>query len=174
MATITKPSDYQIGETKIPNAVTGNPGEGMNADVQYILDKYEKDFVIVCLGYDQYVLLQAELAKLPFTTGALETADDLWVHLVNGNGEWMGLRTILLSYVWCNWARFAEVEITTTGAGKPKVKNATVADWNQKYTERWNEVVRWTEKLRDYLTDTDGLEVGEDFPCFRFENQFGL
>lgn len=174
MATITTPLDYTIGDTKIPNAVTGNPGEGLNGDLAYLIEKSERSLLVDCLGYDAFVQLQDELLKSPFVPEAVEVADDLWVHLVNGNGEWQGIKPIVKNYVYCQWTRESEITVTTTGAGKSKVRLMHVTDFNQKYVMRWNEFVRQISDLSEYLSETEGLEMGRCYPSFRFENQFGL
>lgn len=184
MPNIITPSYFNTGEIKIPNAVSGNAGEGLNGDLQAIIDKYEKGLLMAALGVSQYTELQVELDKLPFVADtdppSLETAAQKWIDLVNGSGAYQGIKRIIGNYIYCNWLRFDEVTLTTTGAGKAKAQNHTVADYNQKYVDRWNEFVYWWQQgneedtsLLEFLNDTDGLSA-DKFHYFKFENQFGL
>lgn len=168
METITKPSDYLIGETKIPNAISGNAGEGLNGDLDYIIKKYEKALLLNLLGYDQWRDLQTALEDLP-------NADQKWQDLVNGKEEWKGLAPIVKNFVYCHWIRFHEIKVSTTGAGKAKVKNYSISDYNQKYTDRWNELARWTDcDFRDFVSETEGLELNPLFVPYGITNQFGI
>lgn len=173
MPNIITPSYFNTGEIKIPNAVSGNAGEGLNGDLQAIIDKYEKGLLMAALGVSQYTELQTALADL-------NNAAQKWQDFVNGSGAYQGIKRILGNYLYCNWLRFDEVTLTTTGAGKAKVQNHSVADYNQKYVERWNEFVYWWQEgneedtsLLEFLNDTDGLSA-DKFHYFKFENQFGL
>lgn len=172
---ITAPSDYQVGDTKIPNAVSKNAGEPENLDLSYIISKYERELLLRLLGEAQYLTLLDELEKLPFTSGAVESASTEWVNMVNGYGDWIGLKSLCKNYVYCNYLRFMEISVTTTGAGKPGVKNHTVTDYNQKYVERWNELANWANNdLPEFYEATEGLDKPDDYPCFELENQFGF
>ena len=177
---ILTPSYFTQGEIEIPNAVSGNAGEGINADLQAIIDKYERELLLMALGYDQYTTLQAELLKEPFVSGAGSTAAQEWIDLVNGKDEWKGLKRILGDFIYCMYLRFDEITYTTTGAGKANVQNHTVVDYNQKYVERWNELVYWWQEgyeedtsLREFLSETSGLSA-DKFHYFKYENSFGL
>src|SRR5690606_12426004 len=124
---------------------------------------------------DQYETLLEQLLLLPFNPEATEPADPEWTGLVNGDGLlWQGLKAIRKNYVYCKRIAFAEVTVSTTGAGKSKVKLSTVTDWNQKYVARHNEMLHWLNGLQDYLEKTEGLELVVGFPCFGLENQYGL
>lgn len=172
---ITVPSDYQVGDTKIPNAVSKNAGEPENLDLSYIISKHERELLLSLLGEAQYLVLDEELEKLPFTSGAVESAATEWVRMVNGYGDWIGLKSLCKNYVYCHYLRFMEVSVTTTGAGKSSVKNHSVTDYNQKYVERWNELTDWVnDDLPKFYEATDGLDEPDDYPVFEYENQFGL
>lgn len=175
MQTITSPSDYETIENKIPNAISGNAGEGINGDLDSIIKKYEKKMLLNVLDYNQYTTLQTELEKQPFVSGATLTANPIWVSFVNGDGEWMGLKPILLNYVYCNWLRANEVKVTTTGAGKAKVKNYSTTDYNQKYVDRWNELADCVNvDLYNYLHKSTDINLGENYPFMDLKNSFGL
>lgn len=167
MPAITVPSDYQTGDTKIPNAISRNAGEVINGDLTDIISKNERLLLLGALGETQYNELQTAL-------GDFDNADQKWKDLVNGSGSWIGLKSILKNYVYCAYLRFMEISVTTTGAGKAKVKNHTVTDYNQKFVERWNEIVNWNLDLWDYLENTTGLERPEVFCFYEYENQFGI
>lgn len=165
MANIVIASDFTKGELKIPNAVSLNASEGVNGDLQAIIDKYEKKTLLAVLGKDQYDALQLELAKQPFTEGASETAATHWQTLVNDY-----LKDLLLPYIYCKWLRFDEVKLSTVGPGKGKADGFGQSDTNIKYIERFNEFVDSLNELKEHLTDTEQFSVSDDFPCAYYAN----
>ena len=174
MPEIVRVSDFEQGYFKIPNAVSGVPGEGLGGDLDGIIEKYEKDVLLRALGITQYDELQTAL-------GDLDNADQKWQDLVRGSGKWEGLKALIMPYVFCMDLRFKEVRLSTVGSGKGKAKAHTVADNNQRYVEAWNEFVdRYCGEvdsqtsLHDFLSDTDGLDVSEFDYFVRHENQFGF
>ena len=171
---ITVPLDYEDGIRKIPNALTKNAGEPYNKVLLDCIELGEKELLSKVLGEAQYLVLESELLKLPFKTGESETAGQIWQDLVNGKGSFTGLKNICMNYVYCKYLKETEIRLSTTGSGKPKVKNHSVTDYNQKYVERWNEFVCWVGDMGTFLNDTDGLERRYDYPCYELENQFGL
>ncbi len=173
MPDITVPLDFTKGEITIPNAVSANAGEGINGDLQEIITKYEKELLLKALGKTQYDELQAALVDLP-------SADQKWQDLVAGSGSYQGIRRILKNFIYCHQLRFDEIRLATTGAGKDGVTYSSVAEYNQKYVERWNEFVCWYQdgndedlSLEQFLTDTTDLDESK-FQLFNYENSFGL
>ena len=172
---ITSPSDYLIGTTKIPNAISRNAGEPENLDLLDIIERSERGLLLSLLGASQYSMLFDELQKLPFNIGSLESAAVEWVDFVNGKDDWIGAKQLCKNYVYCKYIRFIEVSVTTTGAGKSKVKNFTVTDYNQKYVERWNELTIWiNQDLYKFIDATDGIEIHDHYPMYQYENQLGF
>lgn len=167
MALLTTSSDFISGLLKIPNAVTANAGEADNPDLLKVINETEEDMLLVLLGKAQYDSLETAIADLG-------NADAYLVSLVNGSGDWRGLAPLVHRFIYCQWLRFIEISVTTTGAGKANVKNHSVTDYNQKYVERWNEMIEMIEELRKYILDTEELEIVSSFPCYNFENQFGI
>lgn len=168
MANMVSTSDFEKGEVKIPNAVSQNAGEGSNGDLQYLIDKYEKEMVLALLGPDQYTVLQGHLADI-------DNAPEPWKTLVQGDGLlWGGLKSMATKYVYCKWLVFDDVKVTSAGKGKIKAKNLTPVSPEVKFVDRWNELVRDSWKLSEYILDNDGIEKGENFPCWEFKNSLGL
>lgn len=160
MPNIVSTSDFQKGELKIANAVSQNPGDGINGDLQEIIDKYEKELLLDTLGSAQYAQLQTELGGTPSTH---------WQNLIDDY-----LKPMLLPYVYCKWLRFDEVKMTTVGAGKGKAQAFSVSDVNHKYSARWNEFSDAVEELGEHLEDDANFTRPDDFPCYSYENSFGL
>ena len=158
MPNITNTTDFQAGELKIPNAVSQNAGEGVNGDLQAIIDKHEKKVLLAVLGKTQYDMLQTELADLG-------NAEQYWQDLVNDH-----LKQMLQNYIYCKWLRFDEVKLTTVGAGKGQADGYGQSDTNTKYVERFNEFVDMFWDLEEFLTDSDDLEKGDDFPTVQYAN----
>lgn len=173
MPNITTVSDFTKGEIAIPNAVSLNAGEGVNGDLQEIIDKYEKELLLKALGKTQYDELQAALVDLP-------SADQKWQDLVAGSGSYQGIKRILNNFIYCKYLKFDEIRLATTGAGKDGVTYSSVAEYNQKYVERWNEFVYWykegndeDQSLREFLDENQDLDDSK-FQMFNYENSFGL
>lgn len=173
MPLITEISDFQSGEHYIPNVLSGNAGEGVNKDFTDIQTKYERDVLLKALGKTQYNELQTALGDLP-------NAAQKWKDLVNGKDDWGGLKPILKGYIYCHWLRFDEVKLNATGAGKDNVTYSSTAEYNQKYVERWNEMIAlyggldlYETSLYEFLRDTDGL-LEDEMEAMEFENSFGL
>lgn len=151
MPNIALPQDFTVGEIKIPNAISQNTGEGINGDLQYIIDKYEAKLLKALLGQSQYDLLQTELADL-------DSAPQYWKDLVSK------LTPAIQNYIYCKWLDFDEVKLTTVGGGKGKASGFTMADTTGKYVDRWNELVDYVEDIREYLDASADLELIEDYP----------
>lgn len=162
MPLITTSSDFLTGETKIPNVISGNVGEGLSGDFQAIQLKAEKELLLNALGKVQYLEFQTALGEIDNVSNAK------WKLIKDS--EWF--KPMVILYVYCKWLRFDEIIFTTTGTGKPAVKNQTRTDYNQKYVERWNEFVGLNIVFYDYLLDNDFNII--DFKYYEFENQFGL
>jgi len=173
---ITKASDFTAEPIKIPHAVSQDAGVSGNADLTGVIVENERDLLIKLLGETQYFSLQTELAKLPFTEGASETASTIYVELVNGkaNTSWEGLRAILKNYIFCKWLEVDEISNLVTGTGKGETEGFTVADNSAKYVSRWNIFVEKYNQLTEYLGDSADLDQPEKYPYFDFKNSLGI
>lgn len=158
MPNITLTTDFQKGELKIPNAVSQNAGEGINGDLQAIIDKYEKKVLLAVLGKSQYDVLQTKLDDL-------ENAEQYWQDLVNDY-----LKDLLTNYIYCQWLKFDYVKLSTVGAGKGKSEGYQLSDTDSKYVDRFNEFVDWFWKLEEHLRESENLEIPDDFPMVHYAN----
>ena len=163
-------------ELLIPNAISGNAGEGVNKKLQSIIDKYERKILLEILGGDQYNVLQGELDKLPFNSQAVEAADTAHQRLVNGYQDWAGLKPMLANYIYCHWMQSDEIKVGTVGSGKGKKQGYTIADRSTEYANRWNDFIEELEDTLKYLEDSPDFVVNVDFPDGKYEmtNPFGL
>jgi len=155
-------------ELTIPNAISGNVGEGLNKKLQSIIDKYERMILLELLGGDQYNILQGELDKLPFNSQAVEAADTAHQRFVNGYEDWQGLKPLLGNYIYCFWMRSDEIKVGTVGSGKGKKQGFTIADRSSEYAERWNDFIIELEDTLEYLEASPDFEVSEDFPYDKY------
>lgn len=159
MPNITLISDFVAGETKIPNAVSQNVGESANEDLQSIIDKYEKKVMLAVLGSTQYATLQTAL-------GDLENAAQHWKDFVEQ------VKEPLRNYIYCKWLSFDEVKLTTVGPGKGVASGFLSSDSIGKYVARFNDFVDGLEYLREFLDDSEQLELIDDFPQVAYCNSF--
>lgn len=174
MPNITTHTDYVNEPWKIPGAVSENAGEPENKGLTNIITESERTILKEILGDAQYATLQTELGKLPFNASSSETADEDYQDLVNGDGSFVGLINLLKNYVFCEYLRETEVNLSLVGSGKGQSQGFTVADNNAKFAKRWNAFVLDLEYLGEWLDDHETLEQGEDFPTYERENRFGL
>lgn len=122
---IIKTTDFTL-DAYIPNrddapnsAILGNETE-----LQGFIDEYEEDVLVKLLGYDLYSELQPELLKLPFTIGAIETADAKWIDLVNGVDNYRGMKKLIVGYVFWKFLQSDESHYSTVGVEKENSDNA--------------------------------------------------
>lgn len=149
-------------------------GADSNPGLTNMISESERYLLPLLLGQDQYDTLQAELAKTPFTEGAGEAADQVYVDLVNGSGSWQGIRPLLSNYIFCRVLEETEVKVTMVGSGKGKTQGFTIADNSAKFVRRWNIFVGETLDLKEYLEDSGTLDLPEDYPEFETLNSLGL
>lgn len=163
-------------ELLIPNAISGNAGEGLNKKLQSIIDKYERMILLEILGSDQYNVLQGELNKLPFNSQAVTSATIEHQRLVNGYEEWQGLKPLLGNYIYCFWMRSDEIKVGTVGSGKGQKQGYTIADRSSEYAERWNDFIKELSDTMDYLELSPDFEVSGEFPYgkYKMTNSLGF
>lgn len=155
---------YYRGELYIPQAkpsITETALEPEN-DFAFILDKYEEDCLIKCLGPKLYEEFIAELDSNQ--SNLLKVGSDVkWDRLLNGHvytkvGEstpvrWKGIRykvprsnaayngSFLAKYVYFFYERKQFITTTNAGTGIQKSENLTHVAPTQKVVEAWNEFV---------------------------------
>lgn len=158
---ITK-NTYYRGEIYIPQAKPSIADTILDDDFTLILDKYEEDCLIKCLGFSLYKELTDNL-DLKKATLIKDGADAKWGKLVNGDSYtksgqtatsvWRGMRfkspltsstynrSFLANYVY--WYYEKSRYITTTGVGtvKEEAKNGLMVTPLQKVVDAWNEFV---------------------------------
>ena len=176
MTNITTVDRFINEPLKIPNAVSENSGESSNSGLESIISEFEKYLLLEALGAAQYVQLQAALLKTPFTTGAAEAAPQEFIDLVEGTTDmtWEGLRPLLDNFIFCAWLRESEVVVTAIGSGKGKAEGFTIADNSAKYASRWNLFISKLDAFRDYLRDSEELDLPDSFPYFETVNSLGI
>lgn len=168
MANLLTPSDFSSGETKIPNAVSLNAGEGQNKDLADLITKYEKKMILILLGETQYTALQDHIEDPG-------NAPEPWKSLMLGDGFFFeGLKAMAKRYVYCQWLVFDDVTVTSAGKGKKKAQALEMASPVQKYVDRWNELVDDSVRLRDFISSQEELEIWEEFPDWSYKNSLGL
>jgi len=167
MPSIVQPSDFTSGPLRIPNAVSGNVGEAENADLVAIIAQSEKEVLLMALGKTQYEAFQTALETDPVASPY--------------DGLYDKVKELLPYFIYCAWLRFAEVNLTTVGAGKGDAQGQTQADINLRFVTAWNNFVRLyseidghEQSLLEYLQETDGLSDADFRQPYTYANQFGL
>lgn len=169
MPNIITPSYFvDRAELEIPNAISGNAGEGINRRLQILIDKYERMMLLELLGKDQYNHLQEELELLPFNPEAITAAQPATIELVNGMDDWQGLSTVLGLFIYCAWMRSDEIKVGTVGSGKGQKEGFTIASRAGEYAERWNDFIIELAAALDYLEDSEYFEVNPEFPLYKY------
>lgn len=142
MGLIIDTTYFENGNIYIPNNkdVTAEPTDSPTVvtELEFFIDKYERKLLLNALGVTLYDELVVALGKLPFTTGATETADQKWIDLVNGknytnaNGNvkrWDGLvgynkQSLIAFYIFTEYLRNDNETYATVGTVKNTAKNA--------------------------------------------------
>lgn len=155
---------YYKGELYIPQAKPSisDGATAVDEEFTYMLDKFEEDCLIKCLGFSLYKELTENL-DLTKPTLIKDAADAKWDNLVNGHtytkqgataqSIWRGIRfkspitsktynrSFLANYVY--WFYEKNRYITTTGVGsvKEEAKNGLMVTPLQKVVDAWNEFI---------------------------------
>lgn len=182
MITLVTADDFASGRYRIPNAVSQNAGEGVNADLADVMQASIYDLLMECLGPDQY----AEFDQI----SDIVLADQKWQDFVNGKGSYRGLKNILLPFVYCAWLQYDNVIHTSAGGSKPNTVGATTASLSGKYVKAWNVFVdlyqadypaQWpsiatvgsnADSLYQFMTK-EAFDVSY-FRFYNYENRFGF
>lgn len=188
---------YYKGDIYIPQAkpsITEGATE-INAEFAFMIEKYEEDCLIKCLGHQLYMefaeqldTAQANLLKVG--------ADEKWDRLLNGytytrQGEsspvsWLGIRrkiplsgavynySFLANYVYFFYQRKQYITTTGTGTGIERSENLIKVAPTQKVVEAWNDFVlkvQGKQPTPKYYYNNAGF-TGVDF--YVGENQITL
>ena len=162
---------YFIGELYLPHAKPSitDGVTGVDTKVLRFIDEYEEDCLIKILGYNLYVLLQAELDSAQ--PNKLDPgADAKWNDLVNGktyvdpytnkNVIWKGLRyksvsnntydrSLLANYVYYYYEQNEYITTTNVGDVINIAKNAITMDPSLKTVNAWNRFVDMVQGEED-------------------------
>lgn len=152
MATITDNTYFANGSLYIPNNkdVSVQPvGSPTNqTELDFFIEKYERELLINALGVTLYDELQAQLP-----TPSLQK----WIDLVDGKNytnvsgnvkRWNGLKgyskqSVIAFYVYCEFLRNDNETYSTVGTVKNNAKNAENFDATPKYIKSWNQFIEW-------------------------------
>ena len=108
------------------------------------IDETEKELLINLLG----VVQTNELLNQFETNGDWkETAEQKWKDLVDGSGEWVGMRlgtkSLIADYVFAKWLQASYTPNTSTGVQLLKAENAERVSSNPLIADAWNSFVFW-------------------------------
>lgn len=170
---------------------------GTYSDIQQYIDKYEKEVLVNLLGYTNYTEMVAAYVESIKETNPVALPEK-WDRLINGctfsyNGytvKWNGLintekESFIAYYVYCQYVKSHQTQITQTGGVQAKNENSTVVDGVAKYVDSWNKFVG----LYGYLTQplmglscscllflqTFESDYSDMFPkLYGFTNQLGI
>lgn len=135
---IVKNTDF-IGRFKIAGAVISGPNglSGNDDELSLLIDEFEPKCLITVLGYSLYSELKPELLKKPFVASATDTADEKWVNLVNGKDNYLGLKNVLVPYIYYQFLSDDESSHSQVGIVKEKAKGANNFNSRQKAVTAW-------------------------------------
>lgn len=187
-------STYYKGEIYIPQAKPSVADEvvGSKNDFSLIVDKYEEDCLIKCLGISLYREFLDNI-DTEETTLIKAGSDAKWDELMNGveyvkNGKtlyWRGIRfktplnateynrSFLANYVYWFYMSSQYTSTTTTGEKKNKSANAENIVPSAKVVKAWNEFVEMVQGIdnRAILYNKNGF-LGVDY--YRGNNNVSL
>jgi len=144
-------SYFSLPPLQIPNAEDNTPNNsGRNyaakTGLQAFIDRYEDELLFNALGSEQLTEL-----KNQFNVDGTWKDDALqkWKDLVDGTGEWMGLRktygeykvSLIAYYVFYHYLKDTESFYATTGIVKPDVANSLSISANVNLVTQWNKFV---------------------------------
>lgn len=178
MISLVAPKDFAKGRYRIPNAISMNAGEGINADLQDVINSSVYDLLYEALGQTQYDELDA--------IEDLSAAPQKWKDFVNGNGSYRGIKEILMPFVFCNWLQYDNVHYSTVGGSKPDTVGGSTASLAGKYVRAWNTFVesyqenatgQWSggsnkDSLYEFMTAFPENWDVSHFRLFEYENRF--
>ena len=178
-------SYFSLPPLQIPNAqdnILNNSGRNYSANtgLQAFIDRYEDELLYNVLGSVQLAELKDQFEQ----DGSYKpTALQKWKDLVDGTGEWMGLRktygdykvSLIAYYVFYHYLRDTESFYATTGIVKPDVANSITLSANVDLVTQWNKFVTmyqgdkcygdywqsiwfdWNAYLPTYMSNTTSL-----------------
>ena len=123
---ITQNSDFK-GKYAIANAQDAEPGSDLVGNTEalaYAIETYEPRCLVTVLGFELYKELLPELSKQPWVPGSPDVADQKWIDLVEGNGQYEGLRPIIIPYVYFYFLQEDESHHSGVGVIKERAKGA--------------------------------------------------
>jgi hypothetical protein len=135
-----------VGERTIPNSGDKNIMDRIN----WFIFKYEPACLKYVLGYDLYYLV-----RTPYVTG--DSIDRLingatYVDNYGNTAEWVGLRPLLVDYIYYYYMKDDVSANTGKGVAIPAKDMAYNLSPAQKMIEAWNEFTRFTFQCAAYLT----------------------
>jgi len=160
-------STYYKGEIYIPQAKPSisDDAVGSKNDFSFIVDKYEEDCLIKCLGISLYREFLTNIDTTVTATFIKANSDAKWNELMNGveyvkDGKtlyWRGIRfktplnatefnrSFLANYVYWHYMSSQYTSTTTTGEKENKSANADNVSPGTKVIKAWNEFVEMVQ-----------------------------
>lgn len=154
---------YYKGDIYIPEAKPSISDEVLNEENSFffMLNKFEEDCLIKCLGHILYENFISEIDSNEATL-LKNSSDEKWDRLLNGHTytknskqvKWKGIRfkspitadkynrSFLANYVYFFYERKQYSTTTTVGTGKPKSENMEMVNPTMKVVNSWNEFVQ--------------------------------
>lgn len=150
-------ASYFIGELNIPNTDKVDVLENL----QFFIDRYEKEYLRKVLGVDLYN---------DFIDG-IDPIIEPWLSLKNGKDfvnlqgrltQYFGLanddkQSPLANYVYYHFQKNAYTQSTGVGETQSKTENATVVSPGAKMEKAWNDMVKQTNVLVEFLYVNNSL-----------------
>lgn len=117
-----------------------------------LIDTFEVDVMIACLGFDLYI---------NFRDGLLETSpEQRWIDLRDGaiyqdsnevKHQWLGMANLSKYFVWFHATQSIQTQSTPTGEKKADNLNSEPASADRKLCKEWNNGVKQLIELRRFI-----------------------
>lgn len=136
---LTKETDF-TGLYHVPNATDQAPLSNLLGNKTLIgtyITQYENESMDILLGIELADLLRVEIVKKPFDPLHSDTADQIWIDLVNGKDEYRGLGEAFIAYIFYRF--YEDDQSQYVGIGEKKIESEVLAqaELSKRATRVW-------------------------------------
>lgn len=143
---IVQNSDFKVGRFKIAGGTSIAPDSdrlGNKVELDQFIDEFEKECLILTLGYTLYAELVTNLDASE-ANGVKQGADQKWVDLVVGKDNYMGLKKVLVPYIYFMFLENDESSHSGVGVVKESGKQVRAYPERSKAVKAWREFYKHT------------------------------
>jgi hypothetical protein len=170
---------YFIGELNIPNTEKAT----VASQVDYFIEKYEREFLQKALGYSLYKSFTDGLLQdpvLPKWTQLLEGVEytslngrvNYWNGLVSQPLSVINKKSPIAGYVYYWFMRNNFTQTAAMGEVKGTAENAINVSPGMKMEKAWNDVVKSVHAMRDFLRSNHDTYNWDDSIYYPYRDFF--